>query len=267
MDDPFRWKALFKTLILPPTAPLLVAFIGVLLYARHPRLGRALVVAGLAVLAALSMPIVALMLTRTVDDSPPFDAASARDAQAIVILGGGIRRRAADYGGDTMSRLTLERVRYGARIARLTGLPVLVSGGRFADKDATEAAIMKAALQDEFGVAVRWAEDASQNTHENAQMSARLLRDAGVTRAILVAHSFDMPRATAEFAAAGVTIIPAATLIPARQRLTALDFLPNVDALQWSFYALYELYANAWRAVTARFAGVVPRLAGGGAAA
>jgi len=266
MDDPFRWKALFKTLILPPTAPLLVAFVGVLLYARHPRLGRTLVVAGLAVLAALSMPIVALTLVRAVDDSPPFDAASAHNAQAIVILGGGIRRRAADYGGDTMNRLTLERVRYGARIARITGLPVMVSGGRFAAEDATEAEIMKAALQDEFGVPVRWAEDASQNTHENAQMSARMLREAGVTRAILVAHSFDMPRATAEFAAAGITVIPAATLIPSRQRVAVLDFLPQADALQWSYYALYELYANAWRAITTRFADAASFVGRGAAA-
>ena len=48
---------------------------------------------------------------------------------AIVILGGGVRRHAAEYGGDTLGQLTLERVRYGARVARLTGLPVLVSGG------------------------------------------------------------------------------------------------------------------------------------------
>jgi hypothetical protein len=34
-----------------------------------------------------------------------------------------------EYGGDTLGRLTLERVRYGARVAKKTGLPVLVAGG------------------------------------------------------------------------------------------------------------------------------------------
>jgi uncharacterized SAM-binding protein YcdF (DUF218 family) len=248
MDDPFRWNLLLKSLILPPTAPLVVAFLGLALMARRPRMGRALVLVGLLLLAALSTPIVAVTIARAVDRTPPLDPTLASGARAIVILGGGIRRRAPEYGGDTMSRLTLERVRYGALVARSTGLPVLVSGGRFAAEDATEAAIMKQALQDEFGVAVRWSEDHSRNTHENARMSAALLRAEGITRVILVAHGFDMPRATAEFAEAGVVTIPAPTGIPAEQRgIVLLDFVPNAAALQASYYALYEIYAGIWR--------------------
>ena len=248
MDDPFRWNLLLKFLILPPTAPLVVAFLGLALMAHRPRMGRALILLGLLVLAALSMPIVAVTIVRAVDQTPPFDPKLANGARAIVILGGGIRRRAPEYGGDTMSRLTLERVRYGALVARSTGLPVLVSGGRFAAEDATEAAIMKQALQDEFGVAVRWTEDHSRNTRENARMSAALLRADGITRVILVAHGFDMPRATAEFAEAGVVTIPAPTGIPAEHRGFALiDFVPNPVALQESYYALYEIYAGVWR--------------------
>ena len=69
-------------------------------------------------------------LLRLVDDSPPpVTLAQARSAQAIVILGGGVRRNAPEYGGDTVGRLTLDRVRYGAFVARATGLPVLVTGG------------------------------------------------------------------------------------------------------------------------------------------
>ncbi|MEP6678782.1 MAG: YdcF family protein, partial [Betaproteobacteria bacterium] len=116
MDDPLRWKLLIKALILPPTAPLIVALVGLLLLTRRPRTGRALALLGVAMLAALSMPIVAVALVRAVDRSPPFDPARAKEAQAIVILGGGIRRLAPEYGGDTMNRLTLERVRYGARV-------------------------------------------------------------------------------------------------------------------------------------------------------
>jgi uncharacterized SAM-binding protein YcdF (DUF218 family) len=253
MDDPFHWKPLLKALILPPAAPLIVAFLGLALMVRRPRAGRALTLAGLILLAALSMPIVAVMLVRAVDQTPPLDRTLAKGAQAIVILGGGIRRRAPEYGGDTMSRLTLERVRYGAQVARITGLPVLVSGGRVAAEDATEAAVMKQALQDEFGVAVRWAEGRSRNTHENARMSAALLRADGVSRVILVAHGFDMPRATAEFTDAGIVTIPAPTGIPTEQReLALLDFVPNAAALQTSYYALYEI-----------FAGVRHRLGGG----
>ena len=56
-------------------------------------------------------------------------SSDAADAEAIVILGGGTRRNAPEYGGDTLGRLTLERVRYGAQVAKLTALPVLVTGG------------------------------------------------------------------------------------------------------------------------------------------
>jgi len=57
-----------------------------------------------------------------------------------------------------------------------------------------------------------------------------------------------MPRATAEFAAAGLETIPAATgLPPPSQPDTLFDYVPSVEALQWTYYALYELYANAVR--------------------
>lgn len=98
------------------------------------------------------------------------DHALAREAQAIVILGGGVRRHAPEFGGETLGRLTLERVRYGARVARETRLPLLVTGGALFG-GSTEAALMKRALEEEFNVAVRWTEERSRDTrlkHERA---------------------------------------------------------------------------------------------------
>ena len=245
--DPLRWKLLLKALVLPPAAPLLIALVGLALLDRSRRLGRLLATVGVLLLVLVSLPAVADFLVRFVDDSPPFDAGQAKAAQAIVILGGGTKRAAPEYGGDTMSRLTLERVRYGARVARMTGLPVMVVGGRPAPSREPEATIMRAALQDEFGVPVRWSEEQSRNTHENALMAAAILRAAGVSRVVLVGHGFDMPRARAEFAAAGLETIPAPTGLLAPSDQTLLDYVPSVDALQWSYYALYELYGEAAR--------------------
>src|SRR5438045_937225 len=170
MEDPFRWKVLLKALVLPPAAPLLIALVGLALLDRHRRIGRFLITLGVVVLVLVCLPAVAALLVRFVDNSPPFDPAQAKAAQAIVILGGGTKQAAPEYGGDTLNRLTLERVRYGARVARLTGLPVMVVGGRPARKRETEAKIMQDALQNEFGVTVHWTEDQSTNTHENALM-------------------------------------------------------------------------------------------------
>ena len=115
-------KTLLKNLILPPAGPLLLALLGFVLLKVRPLLARICLIAGLASLWLLSTPIVSDALTGLVELYPPIDLRQAADAQAIVILGGGTRRHAIEYGGDTLGRLTLERVRYGARVARQTGL-------------------------------------------------------------------------------------------------------------------------------------------------
>jgi uncharacterized SAM-binding protein YcdF (DUF218 family) len=242
--DPLWWKVLLKALVLPPTGPLLLSVVGIALISRYPRLGRGSAAIGVLVLLVLSMPVVATILSRWVDSSPPLDPELAKTAQAIVILGGGTRRNAPEYGGDTLNRLTLERVRYGARVARLVGLPILVSGGS-SNGGETEAKLMQESLEREFGVQVRWAEDRSRTTHENAVYSAAILRAEGVRRIVLVGHSFDIPRATAEFGRQGLEVIAAPTGIPARGSDGTLEFVPTIAGLQGSYYALYEMLANA----------------------
>src|SRR5438067_4141467 len=208
--DELNWlPALVKTVVLPPTGPLLLTIVGLAVLARFPRGGRLLASSGVFILLGLSTPAVSAVLVRLLDGSAPFDPLRAENARAIVILGGGIRRHAPEYGGDTMNRLTLERVRYGARIARMTGLPVLVTGGKIRGGEA-EAKLMQDALEHEFGVPVRWAESRSRNTHENALRSAEILHREHISNVVLVAHSFDMYRARAEFASQGIATIPAA---------------------------------------------------------
>jgi uncharacterized SAM-binding protein YcdF (DUF218 family) len=106
---------------------------------------------------------------------------------------------------------------------------------------------MKKALEEEFRVPVRWMEIASRNTHENANKSAEILRASGIRSVILVGHSFDMPRAKAEFAAAGLEVTLAPTHLPSGTFEGVLDLIPNVSSLQYSYYALYELLAEAAR--------------------
>jgi uncharacterized SAM-binding protein YcdF (DUF218 family) len=252
--DAIWLKALFKALVLPPTGPLLLAATGLWLIGRVPRAGRAIAWTGVLLLLALSTPMVAFLLLTFVDNSPPLDVERARSAQAIVILGGGIRRAAAEYGGDTLGHLTLERVRYGARVARATGLPILVTGGSVFGGE-PEAQLMRAALEGEFGVPVRWAETRSRNTHENAVRSAEILIGERVNRILLVAHSFDIPRARAEFAAQGIDAIPAPTGIPRGEIDTPLEVLPSLAALQSSYFALYEMLANLVRLVMVHLGG------------
>ena len=246
--DPIWIKAVLKALFLPPTGLILLALLGLSLYRRFPRTGRAMAWGSVLLLLVLSMPAVSGALLRGLETAPPFDIAHAADARAIVIIGGGKRRHAAEYGGDTLGELALERVRYGAVIARLTHLPILVSGGSVYGGE-TEAKLMQEALEREFGQPVQWLEARSRTTHENALRSAEILRGAGIRRVILVAHNFDMRRAAAEFADAQIETIPAPTGGSFEHPDSPLDFLPSMSGLRGSYYALYEISANIARAI------------------
>lgn len=247
--DPIWVKAVLKALFLPPTGLLLLALLGLSLYRRFPRTGRAMAWGGVLLLFVLSIPAVSGALMRGLETGPPFDIAHAAEARAIVIIGGGKRRYAAEYGGDALGELTLERVRYGAVVARLTHLPILVSGGSVYGGE-TEARLMQAALEREFGQHVQWLEERSRTTHENALRSAEILRAAGIRRVILVAHNFDMRRARAEFADAQIETIPAPTGGSFEHPGSPLDFLPSMSGLRGSYYALYEICANIVRAIS-----------------
>jgi uncharacterized SAM-binding protein YcdF (DUF218 family) len=246
--DWFTLRKALAALVLPPTGPLIIAIIGLALLGRRPRLGRGLAWLGVVALFVLSLPIVSHGLLRALDPPPALDLVRAREAQAIVILGGGVRP-APEFGGETLGRLSLERVRYGARVARETKLPVLVTGGTVFGGTA-EATLMKLALEKEFGVPVRWTEDRSRDTRSNATESAGVLLPLGVRKVILVAHGFDFPRASAEFGAAGFDVIPAPTVIAGDRFFyrSAVELLPSMSALYGSYYALYELLADAVRA-------------------
>lgn len=245
-DLVFYLRKVLGTSVLPPNGPFILVFFGLLMLGRRPQFGRVFAWLGFATLLLLSLPVVSNALVASLNDSGPLDFAAARTAQAIVIPGGGIRHGAPEYGGDTVNQFTLERVRYGAWVAKRSGLPVLVSGGVVFHGTA-EAKLMKQCLVDEFGVAVKWAEMQSRNTHENALHSAEILRADGVRRIVLISHGFDMRRARAEFEAAGLEVVPAPTLLSDFDFGGPGDLIPGVSALWRSHFALYELLANGVR--------------------
>jgi uncharacterized SAM-binding protein YcdF (DUF218 family) len=244
---------LLRTLILPPAGPLLLAFAGAWLLSRRAgargrRLGLALLLAGLGSLWLLALPVVAFPLARLAEREPVLDITNIPPAQAIVILGGGGERHSApeyDHLPAAGSQL-LERLAYGAYLARRTSLPVLVTG------TATETQAMRLSLERDFGVQVRWVEPESRDTFENAEYSARLLRAAGVSRILLVTHATHEYRARREFEASGLNVVPAPTGASDEAPTGARRFVPNATALTHSSEALYELLGDwARRAMAA----------------
>jgi uncharacterized SAM-binding protein YcdF (DUF218 family) len=237
-----RLKQLLRLLILPPSGPIGVAVLGVLLLRRHPRLARVCLALGLGSLWLLSTPLVANALGRLASAYPAVDLTSAADARAIVILGGGGQREfAPEYAGPAADPLALERLSYGAYLAHKTGLPVLVTGFQI------EARAMRATLERNFDVTPRWVDEDAFDTFQNATNSARLLKADNVSRVILVTHATHMRRAVQEFTAAGIGVVPAPVGMRVPAVLGLLTVMPNPDALLRSDAALYELLGEPVR--------------------
>ncbi len=235
-------KTLLKNVVLPPAGPLLLAITGALLLRRRPRLARLLLALGLGSLWLLSLPVVADALTRLSEHYPALDLAQPTQAQAIVILGGGGQRSyAPEYGGPAAEPLLLERLAYGAYVARRTGLPVLVTGFGI------EATAMRDTLARNFGITVRWVDDRAYDTFENAHNSAQLLRADGVRRIVLVTRATQLWRASHEFAATGLEVVPAPAGVLALREEGVLRYLPDSKAMQRSYDATYELLGEAVR--------------------
>lgn len=235
---------------MPPLSLLIVGGVGWLLRKRSPRVGRALMASALAVLVLLSMPLVSAFLLRALQPAEALDEARLdHGCGAIVVLAGDAQLFAPEYGAASCGPLTLERLRYGARLARATKLPLLVSGGAPRAGVRSHAAMMKEALERDFGLEVKWIEERSANTRENLANSAEILRGAGVSRAYLVTHAWHMPRAVEWARSAELDVIAAPTSFRAPADLRFATFLPSAKALRESTWALHEWLGRAWRLV------------------
>jgi uncharacterized SAM-binding protein YcdF (DUF218 family) len=249
------FKPLVSRLLLPPASLLLLALLAWLLARRLPRTARVLGLLSLAALWLLCTSWVAHHLQRLLLPSPPALSAAAVERlsgqphTAVVVLGAGRRSLAVEYGGPDLTMLTMERLRYGAWLARQTRLPLAYSGGighGAVPGGATEAEAARAALARDGGPPLRWAESRSRDTNENAVFSVAMLQAEGVQRIVLVTHDFHQPRALAAFrraiARSGQPMDLAAAPMGQRGAPSGgvVDFLPSAEGLQRSSWVLHE---------------------------
>jgi uncharacterized SAM-binding protein YcdF (DUF218 family) len=244
-------KMLLGTLLLPPGGPLLLAGVGVWLLARSRsgdgarRAALALAATGVVTLWLLSTPVVAEGLTRLTEHFPALDPGRPVRGQAIVILGGAEERWAPEYGEAAAGLELLERVSYGAYVARRTGLPVLVSGR------AEEALAMRATLSRDFGITARWVNGASRDTFDDARLSAGLLKADRIERIVLVTSGNHEWRAAREFESAGLAVEPAPVHVWTPHAHVFGDYLPDAAGLSESREALHELVGDLARPLLA----------------
>jgi uncharacterized SAM-binding protein YcdF (DUF218 family) len=243
--EPISFSYFLSALVLPPTSLVLLTLLGLLLLRCRPRLAIALIAASQLALLALAMPAVAGAIARGLEP-PPLATRDLKSAQAIVILAGGLNRSAVEWGGESVNDFTLQRVRYGAHLARQTGLPVYVTGGVPAGAKHSEADLMAKVLVQDYGITPKWVDNAAETTRGNAQMAAKDLKPLGVQRIVLVTTAIHMPRSKRSFEVAGFSVIPAATDYVAQRPFTVVQLMPRVSALAVSYYALREWISRGW---------------------
>ncbi len=221
---------------------------GVALLRSFPRLARWLIGVAALLLLALAMPAVAGTMLCALERNLPMTPPADKPPGAIVILGADVDRTDAQPGA-TVGHLTLERLRAGAALQRKTRLPILVSGGLIGDEPPPVAVLMRDSLTQDFQVPVRWTEDRSRDTWQNARDSAVILRAAGIDSIYLVTHSWHERRALIAFAGTGIAVTAAPTPLDRPGGPIASDFVPRVSSWVTSYYALHEWIGGAWYAL------------------
>ncbi|MFD2641388.1 YdcF family protein [Pseudomonas japonica] len=203
-----------KQWLMPPGVLLLLLIAAWWLRESWPRTARLCFLAGLGGLWLMSSPLVAQHLAQRIETLPPLGldewAGLAQRADAIVILGSGRERGDPAWGmQDQPTGVAVERMRYAAQLAKASGLPVLTSGGLHYGAPPSEARLMAEVMQRDFGVPVRWLEEESRTTWENAELSAAMLQPQGIRRVVVVTQAWHMQRSVWSFQRAGFEVVPA----------------------------------------------------------
>lgn len=243
----FDLFGLAKAILLPPSSLLLAGAAGYFLCInQRVRAGLAiLVVSWIALLILSTEAAVELIVYPLEQRTRPLRMSAERSAGAIVLLGAGFIENASEYGERYRpDYIALARIQYAARLSRNTGLPILVSGGGGTGE------AMANSLEHEFRIPVTWREYGSYNTATNAAYSAKVLRQAGISRILLVTDAMHMPRSVLAFESCGIAVEPAPTMFLAGRRspdnFYVLDFVPRAESLRRASYALYEWAGLAW---------------------
>ena len=202
-----------KQWLLPPGVLFLLLLAAWWLRTRRPRLAALCFALGLGGLWLMSLPLVVERAARQLETEAPLPMAQwatlAGRADAIVVLGAGRERGDPAWGAeDQPTGTALERMRYAAQLAKASGLPVLTTGGLHYGTPPSEAQLMADRMKSDFGVDVRWKEEASRTTWENAQFSAPLLHGYGAQRVVLVSSATHLRRASLYFAHFGIAATP-----------------------------------------------------------
>jgi uncharacterized SAM-binding protein YcdF (DUF218 family) len=254
------WKPYLAALLLPPVPLILLMLIGARLILPRRGLGWTVILLT-AILTWLSATTgAATLLARGLLNLPPVLGVSrvaelkaqvqAKQPIAIVVLGGGSYPLAPEYGVSNLAIAGLERLRYGLWLGRETGAPVAFSGGlgwAGAEGSTPEGQIAQRIATQEFGRPLKWVEDESRDTRQNAALTVALMKQHGIQTVVLVTHDYHQPRALRAFeeaAQGAIRIVPAPLGVLSIPPRTAMDWLPRESGFTAVRHVLHEAFGR-----------------------
>jgi uncharacterized SAM-binding protein YcdF (DUF218 family) len=250
-------KRIVDNLLLPPGGPLVLTLVGLLLGSRRPRLGKSLAWSGVVLGLVLSTRLGAYGVAELVEHAslPALSQAALKSALAstdppgaIVLLAGGTHFDLRELPApDLMSDRTLQRALHAVRVSRWSELPILVSGASVYVGRVAEAQTIARIIREDFRHPIKWVEDDSLDTAENASKSARMLKAAGVNKIVLVTDATHMWRSVLSYESAGLRVLPAPMAFSGSQGADwSTAWLPSAQGIGISGRALHELLGVLW---------------------
>ncbi|MFM7393763.1 MAG: YdcF family protein [Cyanobium sp.] len=223
---------MFGQLVMPLALGLMVALAATCRWPARPV--RPLLLAVLAGLWLLSLPVVARQLMRLVDDRVPVTPeARLPQADAVVVLSGGFP----------------ERELCGLHLRHSGKAPVVLFSGRMFEGDVLRLRQLLAMTG--LGAEQLRFEQASRTTSEGGVAFAALAAREGWRRVLLVSSAYHLPRALARYRTPGIEVIGAVCpelRLPDRAMMSrrpleekVSDWIPTAEGLRGSTTAIREL--------------------------
>jgi len=244
----FKLTKIAEWLILPPSGLLILMAMGFLVVGKKRILGMLCIASGFFLLYGMCIDPVSNALIQPLESmyAPLVDTKNI-DAQAIVVLSGGVRDPKVPGLFAEPDDYSLERLVYGVALYRKLRIPLLLVGGS-GDPGRPELLEAEAMARTATSIGVPSKdiiiESSPRNTLEGAKAVKRLLKKSSI---ILVTSAAHMKRSVAMFKKQGFDIVPAPTGYRTDRRpLTGYSFIPRVENLASSSLALSEYLSYRW---------------------
>lgn len=244
----FELTKIITLIILPPFNVLILWLFSLVCFRlKHQKLARLSSLLGILLLYLCSIPYTSKILNDSLVKPNQLTLEDYRSAQAIILLGGGLRDSQELFAKLATNQIAVERVRYTAFLHRETGLPILITGS--SPNAISEANVMANELQLFYQVPTKWLEERAKTTKENAQFSRPILEKEGIYKVILVTNQWHMQRAKMLFEQQGFEVLPASVgsgMTPETYGLNLMYFLPQAGAINANMIALKE-WIGYWK--------------------